>query len=65
MNYFFLALTRTVLAGIQTGVVFLLDCRNISSSRIVLTGADHHVLLCVYNRRRKLPWAGAQGMCWL
>ncbi len=49
-----------MLAGIQNGIAFLLDCHNISSSRIVSTGASHRVLLCVYNRRCKLaPRAGA------
>jgi hypothetical protein len=53
-----------MLAGIQNGISFLLDCHNISSSRIVLMGAGHHVLLCVYNSLRKYcprpaPRAGA------
>jgi hypothetical protein len=54
-----------MLAGIQNGMAFLLDCHNISSSRIVSTGAGHRVLLCVYNRLCKLPSAGAQGRCGL
>jgi hypothetical protein len=54
-----------MLVGVQNGIAILLDCQNISSSRIVSTGAGHRVLLCVYNRRRKLPSADAQGRCGL
>jgi hypothetical protein len=54
-----------MLAGIQNGMAFLLDCYNISSSRIVSTGTGHRALICVYNRQRKLLSAGAQGLCGL